>query len=242
MTGTTYTIDIHGINIDVKIAASSGYNIRMSFRDGKGRISIPRGTPAKSIDEAIISMNKWLNELARKKPHLFLKNDSGALTQPTIELLGRSYQLVIQSNHTTGTIRGKRKDGVLLIEVPPGIIHDTKAHQEYIPKLLSRMFAKEIEQRVDDINRSTINGNIGKVTLRSVSSRWGSCTAVNDIMLSNRLLLAPVEILDHVIIHELAHIVHKDHSMRFWRLVAQHDKNMKGNHHWLKVHGGKLQF
>lgn len=242
MIGTTYTINIHGALIEVKIAKSSGYNIRMSLRDGKGRITIPRGTSSKDIDESIISMNKWLLELARKKPHLFIQNEKSVLSESSISLLGRNYELIIQPNHTTGTIRGKRKDGVLLIEVPPRIINDTKAHREYIPKLLSRMFAKEIEQRVQNINHSTINGKLGKVTLRSVTSRWGSCTAINDIMLSNRLLLAPVEILDHVIIHELAHIVHKDHSMRFWRLVAQHDKNMKANHHWLKVHGGKLQF
>jgi len=242
MTGTNYTININGSDILVSIAASKGYNIRMSLRDGKGRISIPRGTSVKAMEEAVVSMNKWLRELAQKKPHLFIQTNEGALSKPTIELLGQSYQLIIRVNDTTRTIRGKRKDGILLIELPPQIINDLKAHRQYIPKLLSRMFAREIEQRIQDINKRTINGKLGKVTLRSVVSRWGSCTVDNDIMISNRLLLAPTDILDHVIIHELAHIVHKDHSMRFWRVVAQHDSKMKAHHHWLKVHGGKLQF
>ncbi|MBK6375113.1 MAG: hypothetical protein IPF67_18970 [Saprospiraceae bacterium] len=77
MTGTSYFININDRPIEVKIAKSPGRNIRMTYKDGKGRISIPRGTSQAAMEAAVTSMNKWLNELALKKPHLFKHALSG---------------------------------------------------------------------------------------------------------------------------------------------------------------------
>jgi predicted metal-dependent hydrolase len=176
-----------------------------------------------AMEAAVTSMNKWLNELALKKPHLFKHALSGALEGNQIKILDREYELIILANRTGTTIRGKKNSNQLIFDIPQSIMHDTEAKQKYIPSVISKMFAAEMEERIHSINGRTIQGKLGNVTLRSASSRWGSCTGRNDIMISNRLLLAPTDILDHVIIHELAHIVHKDHSIKFWRLVAAHD-------------------
>lgn len=58
-----------------------------------------------------------------------------------------------------------------------------------------------------------------RVDLREVRSRWGSCTRKGRIMLSWRLVMTPPEIRDYVVIHELAHLQHFDHSAAFWGLV-----------------------
>lgn len=242
MIGTSYVLNINGADIEIKIARSTGRNVRMSFRDMKGRISIPRGTSQRSVETARTSMDKWLRELSVKKPHLFAHKGPGALEGATIDLVGVTYELYINTNTTNSRIRGKRKDGRIIIELPPQIVNDTASRQKYIPRLLSKLFASEIEQRIQLINERTIKGKLGKVTLRSAASRWGSCTGKNDIMISNRLLLAPVDILDHVIVHELAHTIHKDHSIRFWRLVAEHDSQMRRHHHWLKINGAALSY
>lgn len=239
---SSYIHNVNGLDVPVEIRPSKGYNIRMYYRDGKARLSVPQGTSRPAFDQAVQSMNQWLTRLGRQRPHLFLPPETSALFNDEITIIGQTYRLRIEPNTTTQSIRGRRKDGVLLIQVPHRIIDDREVLSGYVPKLFNRMFAKEIESRVRDINRETVNGRVGKVTLKSVVSRWGSCTAANDIMLSNRLLLAPVRILDHVIVHELAHTVHKDHSMRFWRLVARHDPEMKQHHDWLRKFGSGLRY
>ncbi len=61
-----------------------------------------------------------------------------------------------------------------------------------------------------------------KVGYRKAKSRWGSCSSRNSVNLNTRLLLCPPEIRDYVIVHELCHIRHKNHSKDFWNLVGRY--------------------
>lgn len=83
-----------------------------------------------------------------------------------------------------------------------------------------------------------------KIVLRDVRSRWGSCTRQGRLMLSWRLLLAPPEIRDYVMLHELAHLRHFNHGPDFWRLVDLHLPDgrpaREKAERWLKENGAQL--
>jgi predicted metal-dependent hydrolase len=69
--------------------------------------------------------------------------------------------------------------------------------------------------------------------LKDNSSNWGSCSSRKNINLNWRLIMAPPHIIDYVIIHELAHLKHMDHSVRFWGLVAEYDPRYETHRTWL---------
>ena len=80
----------------------------------------------------------------------------------------------------------------------------------------------------------------GRITLRCQKTRWGSCTAKGNLNFNVLLMLAPPEVLDYVVIHELCHRLEMNHSPRFWALVAQHDPAFKEHKAWLRAHGSAL--
>lgn len=61
-----------------------------------------------------------------------------------------------------------------------------------------------------------------KVSVKSVKSMWGSCSRKNSLTFSSRLALVPCELLEYVVVHELVHLKHMDHSTRFWEEVERH--------------------
>jgi predicted metal-dependent hydrolase len=67
---------------------------------------------------------------------------------------------------------------------------------------------------------SKMNFKYKKVTIKNMKSRWGSCSASNQINLSLHLLRIPEELCDYVILHELCHTVHKNHGKKFWDLLS----------------------
>ena len=80
----------------------------------------------------------------------------------------------------------------------------------------------------------------GRLTLRDTRSRWGSCTTDGNLMFSWRLILAPPSALDYVAAHEVAHLVHMDHSANFWGLVGEICPNFAEERDWMKREGSGL--
>lgn len=79
-----------------------------------------------------------------------------------------------------------------------------------------------------------------KVAVRNQSSRWGSCSRRGTVSLNWRLLMAPDWVAEYVIVHELCHLRHMDHSADFWRLVETHFPEQRAAKAWLKAHGHEL--
>ena len=80
-----------------------------------------------------------------------------------------------------------------------------------------------------------------QVVVRGQSTRWGSCSASGQISLNWKLLCAPPEVLDYVIVHELAHLYHMDHSPRFWALVEQFFPDWRVAKLWLRKHESEIR-
>ncbi len=79
-----------------------------------------------------------------------------------------------------------------------------------------------------------------RISIRDTSSRWGSCSSSGSLSFSWRLALAPRRILDYVVVHELCHLVHHDHSRRFWSLLAGVRSTYREERRWLSDHGWEL--
>ena len=82
----------------------------------------------------------------------------------------------------------------------------------------------------------------GRLAIRDQKTRWGSCSRAGNLNFNWRLVLAPPAVLDYVVVHELAHRVELNHSVRFWRVVARYCPTMDEHRAWLRTHGATLHF
>ncbi len=78
------------------------------------------------------------------------------------------------------------------------------------------------------------------IRIKSQKSRWGSCGIHNDINLNWVLIMAPPKAYEYVIVHELCHIRHRNHSQEFWELVAEHMPSYRQQRAWLNANGASL--
>ena len=79
-----------------------------------------------------------------------------------------------------------------------------------------------------------------KITIRNQKSRWGSCSAGGNLNFNCLLMLAPTEVMDSVVVHELCHMKEMNHSERFYREVYRVYPEYDRCHRWLKEHGAEL--
>lgn len=79
-----------------------------------------------------------------------------------------------------------------------------------------------------------------RISIRDQKTRWGSCSGKGNLNFNWRLILAPEEVLDYVVVHELAHRKEMNHSPAFWEIVERVLPDYKKRRQWLKQHGGEL--
>ena len=80
----------------------------------------------------------------------------------------------------------------------------------------------------------------GRVSIRSQHSRWGSCSSLGNLNFNCLLLLAPEEVLDYVVVHELCHRLEMNHSPRFWAQVERVLPDYAAARTWLRQNGESL--
>lgn len=81
-----------------------------------------------------------------------------------------------------------------------------------------------------------------KIKLKFLRSRWGSCSLDGVVTLNYKLVACPIDVLDYVIVHEYAHLIHMNHSKDFWSVVSKHCANWKSMRQWLRQNALKVDF
>jgi len=81
-----------------------------------------------------------------------------------------------------------------------------------------------------------------QLKITSAKTRWGSCSPDGGLNFTWRLVMAPLEVVDYVVVHELAHLQVKNHSAKFWRVVEEINPDHKIQRKWLREHGDRLGF
>lgn len=115
----------------------------------------------------------------------------------------------------------------------------TTLQKQAMEKRYRQAAAEYIPQRVAYYQQFT-GGTFKKITIRGQYTRWGSCSSSGTLSFNWRLMLAPPRVLDYVVVHELCHLKHMDHSRDFWNAVAKIMPDYKEHRTWLKINGAQL--
>jgi predicted metal-dependent hydrolase len=107
-------------------------------------------------------------------------------------------------------------------------------------KLLTTRAKRIIPQRVR-YYADIIGVSYGRITIRMQKTRWGSCSSQGNLNFNCLLMLAPEDIIDYVVVHELCHRKEMNHSPRFWAEVEKVIPDYKEKRRWLKDHGASLR-
>ena len=115
---------------------------------------------------------------------------------------------------------------------------------EHLPRRLRDWLIGELQTRLAPLVRTKaarVERPVRRITLRDSRSRWGSCGPDGTMSFSWRLVFAPPEVLDYLVAHETAHLVHMNHSPRFWALAQRLCEGpMEAPKAWLKANGETL--
>jgi predicted metal-dependent hydrolase len=136
---------------------------------------------------------------------------------------------------STGGLRGTVERGEGIIRVPGLPEHMPRRMRDYLMRQAREALATSLAEIAPLLDRKP-----PPFAVRDTTSRWGSCSPSGRLSFSWRLILAPPPVLDYVVAHEAAHLVHMNHGVHFWDLCARLNPGMDSARRWLKTHGAEL--
>jgi predicted metal-dependent hydrolase len=104
----------------------------------------------------------------------------------------------------------------------------------------ARIGARELVAAVAEEEAERLGVAYRRIRIGGQRTLWGSCSPTGTLSFNWRLVLAPFEVLDYVVVHELCHLRVPDHSRRFWTLVERGRPHWRDERHWLREHGPEL--
>ena len=213
-----------------KIIKSKRRTLSLSINENAELIvRAPNQISNKKIEEFIIEKSKWINKnknLMQSRINEMNDSDSDYL------FLGNIYPL-IKVNENSNKIDFNGTEFITSIE----------NQDKFKSSLKSWYKIKFKEIAIPRLNyfSDKYNLKINQVRFKNQKTLWGSCSSKNNINLNYLLVMAPMIVIDYVIIHELVHTVHKNHSENFWNAVEAIMPDYKKAKKWLNKNGYKLR-
>jgi predicted metal-dependent hydrolase len=229
------------------------YRIRRSERarrarilvDGDGvEVVVPRRFPLREVEPFVEEKRAWIERTLRR-----LRETEAELPAPRLEdgglvpYLGESLRLSVRVEPGRQREHVARRGDVLRVALPADA-HQLLPGDGALRDALERWYRKRARIEVGprlDAACARAGTTYTRLQIRGQRTRWASCSSTGAMSFNWRLLLAPEEILDYVVEHEVAHLDVLDHSPRFWRLLASRSPGWREHEAWLRRHGHALK-
>jgi predicted metal-dependent hydrolase len=192
-------------------------------------------TPKRSMDRFVLQNLKWIEKQVDKvEQQRKLRPEFKYRSGDTFYYFGEPVTLVVEpSDRKRPDIKIREDQLVITLHRDIGKTYAIAA----IKKTIENFYRKKAEEVIHD-RLQHFNEHYGfrynRVTLRNQKSRWGSCSAKKNLNFNWRLIMAPIEVIDYVVVHELCHLKEMNHSARYWALVKKTLPNHKLARKWLK--------
>jgi hypothetical protein len=218
------------------IRSSKRKTSAIKIQKGKVFVMVPERLGITIIESLITEKSRWIKEKLAIQKEIIAIKPKEFVSGEAFFCLGISHPLKIESG-LYPAIQLHQDELVVSVR------DKTADNAQAIKQLLIKWFKQKSEVSLKDKTEhysKIIGVNPSSVTIKSFKARWGSCSVTAGIQYNWKIIIAPDRIVDYVVIHELCHILHHNHSPAFWKTVERYCHDYRDCSAWLKINGARL--
>ncbi|MFC6997122.1 M48 family metallopeptidase [Rufibacter roseus] len=228
--------EIQGVGKVRFVPSATAKYVRISIRPEQGvRVTLPKRA---TLEQAVAFVQEKASWIQKHLTSQQQEQHKKTLFSPEQEFSTRYHQLLLQP-HSLRSLKSNLKEGKLTVWYPEDLGHAHPEVQAYVRDAVEhtlRLEAKRYLPQQVSFYAQKFGFRFNKVVIKNAKTRWGSCSAINNINLNLHLMRLPEHLCDYVILHELAHTVEKNHGPRFWALLDKISGDARGLDRQLKAY------
>ena len=232
---TQFDLQGHVLVVDVRENARARRLTMRLNKTGDGlKITVPPRTGEAAVLDFLARHQGWISARMDERPDVQIPAANGF-----IPINGSNHRIIHHTGRGTSHVRNVINAETGEQEPQLHIFGDVAHLSRRVADYLKRAARKELEGL-----SLQYAGQLGKkpsrIQMKDTTSRWGSCSSTGTLSYSWRIIMAPPDILDYLVAHEVAHLKEMNHSHHFWRVVASLCPDYERHRNWLKRHGNEL--
>ncbi len=206
------------------------------LEDGKLIVRAPIGMSKREIMGIVEEKSAWIERTRQQLEKRRLQEEALTLADSSyFPFLGRDLEVR----------RTRSKDPVVTVDSEKGHLEIAALDEESAKTALLSFIRQKAKSYLDERTEKwaqKMDLTYNTLRIKDQKTRWGSCSGRRNLNLNARIMLAPPQVIDYLIVHELAHLVHMNHSRAFYGLVASYVPDYLEHQGWLKNHGYLLSW
>jgi predicted metal-dependent hydrolase len=226
------THEVAGRTLPLKIAENPrARRLTLRIKPGARGLSVttPVGVPMLEIERFLHRNRGWLEEKLGKLPER-------PVVRPGIKIpvRGVNHEIVHQPGRGV-TALARTEQGAQLV---------VRGDRLHLPRRVADFLKKEARNDIEALvakHAAAVGRPAKSIRFKDTTSRWGSCSADGNLSFSWRIMMAPKPVIDYLVAHEVAHLIHMNHGPDFWALCEELCPDTKRCKAWLKKNGSALQ-
>lgn len=237
-----YSIEFEGKVIEYLLKRSNRKTIGFNV-DNKYQVVVtaPRGLNVSSIEPYVLKKAKWILEKLKTQKERNAK-------VPIREYINDEKFYILDSEYNLRVVEGEFNPSVarlgdknIIVKIPEGLRPELRVEviKQEIKGLIMDRGLEVAKERVP-IYSEMLSVSPTKVVIKEQKSRWGSCSSTGGIYINWRIFIAPLAMVDYILVHELCHLIELNHSKKFWSLVKKILPDYREREQWITDNGYSL--
>jgi hypothetical protein len=204
----------------------------------------PKRTSIRKIKSLLTKKENWiLKKLAKMSEIKAPPTAKEFISGETFLYLGGEYKLKLSAVVDLNELKVNLEQDRLTVNYPAELENDNENKKKAIRDQMISWYRSQAEVKINklvDIHKKNLNVEPNRVVIKKQKKRWGSCSSKRNLNFNWKIIMAPPAVIEYLVVHELVHLIHPNHSRNFWQTVAEIIPDYQEKKEWLRINGRRL--
>jgi len=239
------SINLGNKTVEYEIIRTDRKTMGINIEDAKTvTVRSPKKLSVEKIEDVLKEKKVWiLTKLAKMEEIKPAPKEKEFMTGEKLSYLGRRYMLEISNREGVDEVQVKLYQGTFVVEYPADLDNDETKRREAIREEFISWYREhaeaKIKERVDKY-KEDLDVEPNNIVIKKQNKRWGSCSSKGNLNFNWKIIMAPMSVVDYLVVHELVHLLEDNHSREYWKTVESIIPDYREKREWLRVNGRRL--
>jgi predicted metal-dependent hydrolase len=204
----------------------------------------PKRTSIRKIKSLLTKKEDWiLKKLAKMAEIKDPPKAKEFINGETLLYLGREYKLKLIAGSDLNELKVNLEQDRIKVYFPAELENDNEKRKAAVRDQLISWFRSQANLKINELindYKKHLDVEPNNVVIKKQRKRWGSCSSKQNLNFNWKIIMAPLEIIEYLVVHELVHLIHPNHSKDYWQTVAEIIPDYNEKKEWLRINGRRL--